>query len=237
MMNSSLTDRTTASPDVALAGLASRHGAALDQDMTRIPRGVTTDDLARAIGILQRALVPMKELPEPAKTAGANRMKDALRPIGAKLMPNLAEDRCTAWLVALVAALSDLPVRCVTEAAETGLHHVFQFPNEVEAFLRKDAVERRERWQRGVQSLERIRAAILRVSDPKPALPDPRKQTSAPRPWTIERLRSTPSEILAVGRAGGFIPADLLAQYDAEREEQDSPQPNDDSMTTNGGEA
>ena len=132
---------------------------------------------------------------------------DALRPLGAKVMPTVSEEKGQAWLAAVSAALANLPTRLVIRAARDALHQVFAFPNEVEGAIRRGAESLIEREQLAIAQMERLKREITRAAQPK----QPQIEHQ-PRPWTVDRLRETPLSLVRMGIKINAIPPELVAE-------------------------
>ena len=112
-----------------------------------------------------------------------------------------------AWLVAVAAALSDLPPRFVVNAGRSALHQLFKFPNEIEAAVRTIAEGLVENQHRAIRTLERMKTELQRATAPKQ-----QAIQHQPKPWTVERVRTTPRFLIDLGLAGGFIDPAIVAQ-------------------------
>lgn len=69
----------------------------------------------------------------------SNDLSDNLRPIGAKIAPQLSGEQATAWRKAIVMALSDLPPDVALMAVRKTMHTPMQFLSEVETKVRENA--------------------------------------------------------------------------------------------------
>lgn len=154
---------------------------------------MTDSELASTISAARNAIAPAKNGNEFERTASLTAIEDALRPIGAKTMPTAAEEQGKAWLVAVAVALSDLPTRCVVQAARSAVHMVFRFPNEAEQAVRTMAEELVAKQERAIALLERLRKDLDRAANPAPAI------EHQSEPWTVERLRTVPRHMIDIG--------------------------------------
>ena len=175
------------------------------------PDGLDPLEITATIEAARNALLPSSSLPKAELEAALDATIDALRPLGAKVMPLASEEQGRAWIVAVATALSDLPARYVVQAARSALHVVFKFPNEVEASVRTMAEALVENHERAIRRMEAMCAEIERARRPKqPQLPTPE-----PKPWTVERVRKTPRYLVNAGIAGGFIDPAIVDEADA----------------------
>lgn len=158
--------------------------------------------VAATIEAARSGLVPIKDLDEKARDVALNSVMDALRPIGAKMMPLAGQEQCTAWLASVAKAMSDLPLRLVERAAEEAIHQVFSFPDKAEAAVRAIAQSKLDKNRAAIALLERMNRQAK--SQPTPAI------ARQPQPWTTERVRSTPANMVKLGLAGGFIPQEIV---------------------------
>lgn len=142
-------------------------------------------------------LVPAKELPSPQHSAAMEKIIDAMRPLGVKVLPTASPEQCQVWLVAVADGLSDLPADIVVRAATDARHGVYKFVSDVEGAVRDKAVELLEQRKRAIRTLERRKNQRSKLE--QPAI------DQTPKPWTVERVRSTPVQIIKMGLAGGFI--------------------------------
>lgn len=69
----------------------------------------------------------------------SNGISDSLRPIGAKIAPNLSAEQALAWRKAIVMALSDMPPDVIVLAVRKTIHAPMQFLSEVETKIRESA--------------------------------------------------------------------------------------------------
>lgn len=160
--------------------------------------------VAATVAAYQASLAPLKALDGAAKAEAAQKLENALRPIGAKIAPHLAPDQAKAWLVALVAALSDLAPRTAIKAAREALHVPMQFLSEVDGHVRAKARDIEARHRRAIMRLERLMAEVA-------AAATPRLTDCSARPLSAEELRRLPPHIVRMGLAAGHISADDLS--------------------------
>lgn len=160
----------------------------------------TITEIEATIAAATTAITPIAELADADRAAAIANVRDALKPLGAKVIPTVSEEQGRAWLVAVAAGLDDLPARFVLKAARDALRQVFRFPNEVEAAVRDGATEMVNAQRRAIRLLHAMKADLERAANP----PQP-KVEHQPRPWTVERVRATPRFLIDLGLAGGFI--------------------------------
>jgi len=96
-------------------------------------------DLSRRRFILARRMTPLKDVEPDCNGELSKQAGDILRPIGAKIAPQLSSEQATAWRKAVVLALSDLPPDVMILALRDAIHTPMKFLNEVEEAVRAKA--------------------------------------------------------------------------------------------------
>ena len=96
-------------------------------------------DLTRRKNILGKRMSALKEIEPECNGTISKQVGDLLRPIGAKIAPQLSSEQATAWRKALVMALSDLPPDVSILAIRKAIHTPMKFLNEVEEAVRAHA--------------------------------------------------------------------------------------------------
>lgn len=91
----------------------------------------------------------------------SNAISDNLRPIGAKIAPNLSGEQALAWRKAIVMALSDMPPDIVVLAVRKTLHTPMQFLSEVETKVRENAALPMVRLRNAAHSYEELTRQAL----------------------------------------------------------------------------
>ncbi len=160
-------------------------------------------EIEATIAAAQAAITPIADLPDAERAAAIASVRDALKPLGAKVIPTASEDQGRAWLVAVAAGFDDLPARYVVKAARFALRHIFRFPNEVEAAVREAAEESVNDQRRAISLLHGMKVDLERAANPPQPLVE--HQPKPGKPWTVERVRAIPRYIIDLGVSAGFI--------------------------------
>lgn len=140
------------------------------------------------------ATVPLAREEPKLDGPGAQALADALRPIGAKIMPAMEREASQVWRAAVVMALSDLPRRAALYGLRKAIHRPMQFLNEVDGVARELAQESIERQRLALHRLKMMRREIERAANPQPALEPP-----PPHVWTQEEVDATNATFRTLG--------------------------------------
>lgn len=122
---------------------------------------------------------PLAKIEPEGRGPETKAILDALRPIGAKIMPTASQGQADAWRVGVMLALSDLPPRIALYAVRKTIHDCIRFPHEVDIFAREHATEALKRQALALHRLKRTKEEIERaLNPPAPLLEAP------PMEWT-----------------------------------------------------
>jgi hypothetical protein len=139
-------------------------------------------------------------------------LRTYLRTIGTAMMPTMGPQQASAWLNAVVLKLSDLPPRCVQQAAGEAVHQAFAYVAEAEQFIRKRGDELHREQQRAVARLDLMQAELRRAAEPeRPQLEAPKEPVDDAQVHEWQRT-SMGRAVIRMGLAGGFIQPHQLTQ-------------------------
>lgn len=181
--------------------------AALDHpsDLAALP-----GDTDEAIAKIDGWMVPLK-IAEPKPGPGTHKLVGSLRTIGAKIAPTMSEEQVKVWIAAIVAALSDLPVRVSLRACEQAIHTPMKFLNEVETAIREHAEEVAARYRLAKIRLETRKRDLARSNQP---------QLPAPEPMSEDELQAMPEHLRRMGIGAGWIKEDADGRLSWTKEDQ-----------------
>lgn len=157
------------------------------------PAEIDPASVERAIAEIESTRPLAQEEPK-LDGPGATALADALRPIGAKIMPTMDREASQVWRAAIVMALSDLPGRAALYGLRKAIHRPMQFLNEVDGVAREFAQESIDRQAQALFRLKLMRKEIERAANPPPALEPP-----PPKVWTQEEVDATNASFRALG--------------------------------------
>jgi hypothetical protein len=160
-------------------------------------------DLGRTIAEYEQSLAPLKEREPKLDGATSKNLADALRPMGAKIAPTMSTEQATAWLAAMVMALSDLPEIGVVKAAREAIHVPIRFPNEVDGVIRAKSEEVMYRHHRAIRRLRGLREMIDMPGKMARSLPPP--LSADQDPITAEEIRAMTPSMIRIGLANGWL--------------------------------
>ncbi len=167
---------------------------------------------------LERGLAtPLKQFEPKLDGMLSAKVKGPLSTIGSKIRPDLSAPQATAWIDAMVIALSDLPPNVAAKAAERALHVAFQFPSEVEGKLREFANEHLQRIENAIARLKASEAASWRSLHPQPLIAD---RFAKSEPMTddevheLQRGGPISKQLLRMGLKAGYIDNEQLLPLD-----------------------
>lgn len=107
----------------------------------------------------------------PHRAAWESALHERLRRLAVKVSPTATENQTKPWQQSMAEAFSDLPAMIALTAAKRAIHTPFRYIGEVEAEVRRIAVELTQRRHDRLRSLRRMQADIERAMRPVPALP------------------------------------------------------------------
>jgi hypothetical protein len=116
--------------------------------------------IAPAIKAWTQALRPLRMVEPTLNGSEARKVKRAFLPNAAKMRPDMSEDKAEVWCGAICAALSDLPVRCLLPAMDSAMHRVFEFPTQLEAFIRERAQSQLTHERGCIDFLKQLHASL-----------------------------------------------------------------------------
>lgn len=146
-------------------------------DLARALTSTSLEEVSAAIAEIE-ATQPLSRVEPKLDGVWANRVLDALRPLGAKISIGAKPEDVRAWTTAVVAALSDLPPRIAVGALRKALHRPMRFLNEVEFVVREYAEEAIEAQANALWRLKRMKREIERAANPLPQI------EQKPKVWT-----------------------------------------------------
>lgn len=164
------------------------------------------------IAAWKSAIRPLKLVEARLDGSETRKAKMAFIPLGTKQQPGLADHKAETWVNAVIASLSDKPVRCIQAACTMAMHRTFAFPTDLEQFLRDKA---EECLNEEVRYIARLRALMDAISGRQLEL----AARPAECPMSKEEIRElvrNPSDLnttlIRMGIGCGSIDATLLAQ-------------------------
>lgn len=116
--------------------------------------------LQPTIDAWMRTLRPLKMCEPQLNGYITRQVKMAFLPLGAKMRPDMADSKAETWASSFVAALSDLPAKCVIKALQRAMHEVFDYPAQLEAYVRKYAADDKDHEWRCIEFLRTLHRAI-----------------------------------------------------------------------------
>jgi hypothetical protein len=168
---------------------------------------------------LHQQLAPLNRFEPKLDGDETKLLRTYLRTIGTAMMPTMGPQQATAWLNAVVLKLSDLPPRCVQQAACEAVHQAFAYIAEAEQFIRRRGDELHREQQRAIARLDRMQQELdlmqqelRRAAMPDlPQLEDHREpvETHQVHEWQRTALGRS---IVRLGLAAGFIEPHQLAE-------------------------
>jgi hypothetical protein len=184
-------------------------------DPDRFPRDLVRD-IPDALRAWKDQLIALKVAEPKLDGSESRKAKMAFLPLGAKLQPGMADDKAEVWTKAMVASLSNLPVRCILTAMRDALHKTFRFPTDLEEYLRSRAEANLEFEVACITRLRRFYEHLTGVQQPL-------QLEQRNDPMTREEIRqlvTTPTPfsktLLRLGLASKAINPILLAEVRAE---------------------
>lgn len=161
------------------------------------------------------SLRPLKAVEPALNGSEAGKVKRAFIPNAAKLRPDMDDGKADVWASTVVAALSDLPVRCIVKACDRVIHRVYEFPSQLEADIRKEAEEERGRQNDYIRFLRQlhdyIHGTTKQLPDMRPADPLTEDEVRA-----LVRGGIMSKSLLRMGVSIGSIRQDMLDRILAE---------------------
>ncbi len=202
-------------PEVALAGgeaSAKLARLALAPDFTmagalaQIPEGGGRA-IRPTITRYEQALVPLKVQEPGGHGSVSASLLASFAPIGAKMRPDMLDDRLEDWGTAIILALSDLPPSCIKAALADAVHTPWKFPTDMEEGVRIIAERKLEGHRTALRRLRAMLDEIHRAANP--SQPQLEGQTAI-APLTPAELHKLKPEFRRIGlRMGDFSQADL----------------------------
>jgi hypothetical protein len=170
--------------------------------------------LADCIREWKRALRPLHQVEPRLDGSEARKVKKAFLPNAAKMRPDMDAAKAEVWCGSICAAVSDFPVSVLAKAMNDAIHKVFEFPTQLEAFIRERAQLYLERDFASIQLLERLHANLYGSQETL------RLEAKAP-PLDREEIRAMlkgplSRSLIGIGVSVGSIDPELLAQVKAE---------------------
>ncbi len=161
-----------------------------------------TDEAAlrRAIAELSNP-VPLADEDPALSGEVAKRLDQHLRPIGAKVAPEISAEAAKAWRAAMMMALSDLPGRVAVHATAKAVHRPYNFLNQVEAAIREIAAEATAKQAKALWRMKQWLAEIERARMPQPQLEAPADDT----PFTAKEIRGLTPDLRRMALGKGWI--------------------------------
>lgn len=179
-------------------------------DHWSIEAGMATgEDAAAACRAYADSLLPLAETDPELTGKAAIDARTWLKPIGMKIAPTMSADQCSAWLNAVMLALSDFPARVVMQAARIAIRTPMEFLNQVDGHVRAEAEKIMRRHRVAMVRLERLSVAIERANEPALPAPEGYEAGDVP-PMSIADIKATATApggagLLRIGLAQGFI--------------------------------
>lgn len=211
--------QTTANtPESPADGLSRLMELAASADWTTAHAKQLAGDNPQAVESLisryETSVLPLADVEPDFAGKRSKDLRDWLRPIGIKLAPTMSPDQATAWLQAMVLALSDLPADIAIKAAKEALRVPMNFMNEVDAAIRDKASVMITRRANAIDRLRRLKAEIERpIAQPRLVDAEPDRDT---RPLTMQEIAALPIALRKIGLTLGEITQE---QFDAAPEE------------------
>jgi hypothetical protein len=142
-------------------------------------------------------------------------LRDALCAIGAKIRPDLSADQASAWVEAMLLALSDLPPHVAAKAVARAIHLPFLYPSEVETKVRGLAGEHLDAIRRAIHRAQQLEDMIRKAAHP----PQPQLTSHyQDGPLSLEEIhelqRKGLTAVIKLGLANGHITEDQLLPPD-----------------------
>jgi hypothetical protein len=107
-------------------------------------------------------MTALKELEPDLTGPMSQRIDKALRPIGAKIAPQLSTNQALVWRQATLMALSDLPVDVAMVGLQKAIHKPMKFLSDVETKVRSEAKETIYRMNRVAGDFEKLGAQPIK---------------------------------------------------------------------------
>lgn len=191
-----------------------------DMDWTSLGRKHGPGAVRATKAELERSLTALSHY-EPRLDGSLSRtIRDRLCTIGAKIRPDLSPDQATAWVDALMIALSDLPPHVSAKAVERAVHVPFEFPSQVETKVRELAQEHMDRITAAIQRCAAIEQALKEALDPTPRIAPPEplqpgdKVLDDDEVHDLQRKGGMCKAVLDLGISRGFVLPDQLLPPD-----------------------
>lgn len=115
-------------------------------------------DIHQAREKFAKRMIALKELEADFLAPMSQRIDKALRPIGAKISPQLSADQAMAWRQSMLMALSDLPVDVALVGLQQAIHKPMKFLGDVETIVRSEAKDTIYRMNRVAGFFEKLGA-------------------------------------------------------------------------------
>lgn len=162
----------------------------------------------------KQQLRPLRMVEPKLNGSETRKVKRAFLPNAAKMRPDMDEAKAEVWCGAVAAALSDLPVRCILHAMDQAMHNVFEFPTQLEAFIREQGQARMDFELSCIAFLRRLHASMFVT---QMELPVDRHAHPLNKEEIRQILTGFAGEMLVrLGVKCGSIDPDLLSQVKAE---------------------
>lgn len=170
---------------------------------------------------LANTLLPLAKQ-EPKLDGSETRMiVDRLKLIGAKMRPDWSEDVAKVWIMALIAALSDLPAHILLRTSQDAVHIPFRYPTDVEAKLREIGSEKLEAQRRAIRRLDAMQEELIRARTQVQIEDEQQRHREPISDEEVHKLQEGPigRELVRMGLAAGYIKPEQLKQPEGGEEE------------------
>lgn len=170
---------------------------------------------------LHQQLLPLNRQEPKLDGPYAKELRKYLATIGTAVMPTMAAHQASAWLNAVTLKLSDLPSRCVCQAASEAVHKAFGYIAEAEQFIRLRGDELHMLQRRAIARLDAMQSELHRAA--QPPVPQLENRWSG-EPISDDQVHewqrtSMGRTIVRMGLAAGFIQAHQLSEPIPEEEQ------------------
>jgi hypothetical protein len=143
-------------------------------------------------------MLPTKQAEPKLQGKRCEKLSQAISAIGMKIRPEMENEQCDDWTLAMVGAISDLPYHSALEAARETIHSPIEFLSQVHAKI--IALEGPIRARKKL-AIDRIALAMEKIRNPKPELPPPPPS----EPLSDEEIARMKPELQQLGLAAGFF--------------------------------